>query len=1053
MKDVVKRHWENPQILHEGCLPPRAYFIPYTNEYSAKVGRREASQAFILLNGTWDFRYFSSVEEVTMDAIHQWGATVDSSSEGTQPTVKPAESIAVPSNWQLEGNYDVPQYTNIDYPFPLDPPYVPQENPAGVYHRTFPLRKNQQRVHLNFEGVDACFYLWVNGAYVGYSQVSHMTSEFDITDYVTDGENDICVMVLKWCDGSYMEDQDKWRLSGIFRDVYLLLREPEGLKDIFIQPRIIHDRDPISQEACYGKVAFEITSGKNLQEEIIYTIYNDRDEVVLSGARRIGELLEQGLEMQSIERWNAEEPRLYTITFKLAQEWFAFSFGFREVAVQKGCLTLNGRPIKLKGVNRHDFHPEKGYAVSYEDMYQDLILMKRHHLNAVRTAHYPNDPRFYELCNQLGIYVMDEADLETHGAGNGYNLIMEDETYEKAALDRMVRMVERDKNHPSILFWSLGNESSYGANHIIMAKWTKQRDPSRLLHYETAFVQSKRGTEDLDVYSRMYPSIEWIQEHYLTMQEKRPLILCEYAHAMGNGPGGLKDYWTLMYGNDRLAGGFVWEWCDHGLEGKYYGGDYGDTPNDGNFCLDGLVSPEREPHVGLLELKQVISPLVIQGENPDICNLREGILELQVQSRYDFRTVEDVVLIWCIESEGEKQVYGQVMLPSIAPGKTAYVRLQIGNFADKCQEMDHLYLKTEIYENNLGQGKKKMDAISCQQFQIINREQREQTLYDFTTLVEAGDRISAIDMLETRESYVFTIGSIEYVFSKKNGCLTSLTNQGQTIIESPLVPTIWRAPTDNDRSEKKNWYEERFHQLQMRCYAMAVTRTKRGNYILEVSMSLGAPSKEPVIRGTLTYQLRRNGSLQVIFEGNLREVIAYSGGAYEESKREQQSVYIPRLGLRCGINTTFGRVDYYGRGPHENYVDKKESSFIGRYKTAVEELEEYYLRPQESGSHMDTHWLHLKQEQVRGKDGEDVSELTIYGLKPMSFNYSRYSPETLERTAHRHVLIPDACLTLHLDGQMSGVGSGSCGPRLSQQYQVKSGEFSYTFLFKPKIMA
>lgn len=635
MGPCVEKYWENPEILHVNCEKPHAYFIPYENENKARKGIRGTSKYFNSLNGLWKFKYLNSVYDVEDDFYR-----IDYNADNW-------DNLPVPSNWQLHG-YGKPNYTNKNYPYPCDPPFVPNENPTGLYIRDFFVNDIADRKnYLVFEGVSSCFYVWLNGEYVGYSQVSHMTSEFDISKYLKSGRNRLAVMVLKWCDGSYLEDQDMWRLSGIFRDVYLLNRTPVHISDLFVKAEI-NDGLDIGSINCTVTLSEQCTS-------TVKAILTDNSGKVLE--EKIQSIDQEGtleFHVSNPKLWSAEIPNLYSLCLICEGEVIFQKIGFRKVEIRDSVFYINGMPIKFKGVNRHDSHPELGYAVPLDFIKQELYLMKRHNINAIRTSHYPNDPRFYELCNEIGFYVIDEADLECHGTDmvGKINLLSDDPTYEKAYVDRMVRMVERDKNFACIVMWSLGNESGYGCNLVKMAQWAKQRD-SRLIHYERVFhpkmkeefESGKYDTSCLDVYSRMYPSIDWIEDEFLTDEnEKRPLILCEYSHAMGNGPGDLKDYWDLFYQQERLAGGFVWEWCDHGIaqktsDGKEYfayGGDFGDMPNDGNFCVDGLVYPDRTPHTGLLELKNVIAPIDVEAVDLD-----NG--KLKITNRFDFLNLSSLV--------------------------------------------------------------------------------------------------------------------------------------------------------------------------------------------------------------------------------------------------------------------------------------------------------------------------------------------------------------------------------------------------------------------------
>ena len=607
---IVPRYYEDLDFLHEHTMPPRAYYIPASRRMEDLVEHREASDRVQMLNGMWKFRYFESIYDVR-DAFYESGYDTSDFDE-----------IPVPGVWQMVG-YDTHQYTNFRYPFPFDPPYVPQDIPCGAYVHTFSYAKDKKapKVYLNFEGVDSCFYVWVNGVYTGYSQVSHATSEFDVTDVIEEGENTIAVLVLKWCDGSYLEDQDKFRMSGIFRDVYLLKRPEKAVQDYRITTEIA--------ETC-AKITLDISY---YQETPVTVSVEDAAGNVVAQTE-ISKAGTVTLEIANPELWNTEHPYLYTLILQNADETIEDAIALRTVAIQERVLYFNGQAIKLRGVNRHDSDPVTGFTVDVAKIKKDLTLMKEHNFNAIRSSHYPNAPYFYQMCDRYGFLVCDEADIEAHGPfmlyrkeDTDYNRfkkwnekIADDPAWEQAILDRVKRMVARDKNRFCIIFWSMGNESAYGCNFEKALAWTKKYDPSRITQYESARYRNYDVTYDysnLDLYSRMYPALSEIEE-YLEKDGSKPFLLVEYCHSMGNGPGDLEDYFQIIQKDARMCGGFVWEWCDHAIahgqaeNGKtkyYYGGDHGETIHDGNFCMDGLVYPDRTPHTGLLEYKNVYRPV------------------------------------------------------------------------------------------------------------------------------------------------------------------------------------------------------------------------------------------------------------------------------------------------------------------------------------------------------------------------------------------------------------------------------------------------------------
>ena len=606
---IVPRYYEDLSVLHDNTMPARAYYMPASKRMDDLVEHRELSDRMQLLNGTWKFQYFDSIYDMK-DAFYEDGYSVEGFDE-----------IKVPSVWQMAG-YDTHQYTNIRYPFPFDPPYVPQDIPCGAYVHTFDYAKDAAapKAYLNFEGVDSCFYVWLNGTYVGYSQVSHMTSEFDVTDVLREGENRISVLVMKWCDGSYLEDQDKFRMSGIFRDVYLLKRPEKGIRDYRITTQLDSDIARINLTAAF----YEPT-------EVRVKLEDKNGAVVSEGV--ISESGESTFEIVDYTFWNTENPYLYTIILETEQEVIVDHIALRKIEIKNQVIYLNGQKIKFRGVNRHDSDPVTGFTISMEQIKTDLTLMKQHNFNAIRSSHYPNAPFFYEMCDRYGFMVIDEADIEAHGPfmlyrkeDTDYNRfkrwnekIADDPVWEAAIVDRVKLMVERDKNRFCIVMWSMGNESAYGCNFEKALAWTKGFDPERITQYESARYRNYDVTYDygnLDLYSRMYPALTEIEE-YLEKDGSKPFLLVEYCHSMGNGPGDFEDYFQMIQAEDKMCGGFVWEWCDHAIahgvaeNGKTiyaYGGDHGEVIHDSNFCMDGLVYPDRRIHTGLLEYKNVYRP-------------------------------------------------------------------------------------------------------------------------------------------------------------------------------------------------------------------------------------------------------------------------------------------------------------------------------------------------------------------------------------------------------------------------------------------------------------
>ncbi|MBQ7654620.1 MAG: glycoside hydrolase family 2, partial [Clostridia bacterium] len=757
---------EDLNSLHISTLPDHNYFIPFQKGQDA-FSFRESSGLFELLNGQWDFSYYDSIIDLPDDFTH----------------IKLNDKITVPSNWQLFG-YDKAQYTNINYPIPFDPPYVPDENPVGIYKRRYNYTPDSLRKILCFEGVDSCFYLYINSSFVGYSQVSHHTSEFDVTDFLSDGENEITVAVLKWCDGTYLEDQDKFRLSGIFRDVYILSRPERRLENYVVTAQ--------PDDSLINGI-FRIT----LQgSDAVIRLY-DGEKLLFEEKVKENETTEKSLE--NVDLWSAESPYLYKLEIETENEIIGEKIGFRKVCVEDGILKLNGRHIKIFGANRHDSYPDTGYYADKKRMRSDLTMMKKHNINAVRTSHYPNAPEFYSICDELGLYVIDEADIEAHGCVNisnkyditGYDaisLIACDERFRSAILDRERLLVTRDINRPCVIFWSLGNESGYGGNFAEGAKLIKSLDSTRLVHYESVASLEKTPYDDLDVLSAMYWSSDTIRKFMKGKNENRPFILCEYCHAMGNGPGDLEEYHQLFMENDRLCGGLIWEWADHAVilgktdDGKIkygYGGDSGEKHDDGNFCMDGLCYPDRKPHTALYEAKQVFRPVrVDMTENGKF--IISSLLRFIDAGKY-------LECKWEITDESGKLYDGSFDF-SVEPMSKCEVTIAE---AAKAFEND-TYIRFIFTAKNSYGCYDDGDEVCFRQIKIYTAE--KQSLPVSEKLVKFEEK-----PLE----YRITTDGAEYVFDRRKAAFSKIIIDGKNILEKELEYNFFRAPTDNDQFIKE----------------------------------------------------------------------------------------------------------------------------------------------------------------------------------------------------------------------------------------------------------
>ncbi len=1013
---MIPRYYEDLKILHENTMPARAYYIPASGQVDTFAGKREASDRMQLFNGKWKFHYYSSVGELK-DAFY--APDYDNAGDAL---------INVPSTWQMEG-YDTHQYTNIRYPFPFDPPYVPQDNPCGTYVYTFDYHSDWKapKVYLNFEGVDSCFYVWLNGTYVGYSQVSHATSEFDVSSLVSEGRNRLAVLVLKWCDGSYLEDQDKFRMSGIFRDVYLLKRPKQAVRDYFI-------RTAIGTGIKEGTA--EISVQLTYFDEVIPTkvcIY--RADGMLACKMDVKEAAHKNtaevtLEIADAVLWNTEEPYLYKIVLMTEAETITDRVGIREIYIRDKCVFLNGKAIKFRGVNRHDSDPVTGPAVSLEQMRRDLTLMKQHNFNAVRTSHYPNAPVFYELCDKYGFMVIDEADIESHGPceifykdcsdANKFHHwnepIADNPAWEAAILDRVQLCVHRDKNRPCVVIWSMGNESAYGCNFERALHWTKTFDSTRLTHYESARYRNRDKQYDysnLDLYSRMYPPLEEIHA-YLKNQPQKPLLLCEYCHSMGNGPGDFEDYFELIDQNAVLCGGFVWEWCDHAIahreppDGKpvyHYGGDHGETIHDGNFCVDGLVYPDRTPHTGLLEYKNVHRPA-------RVVSFEQRTQELKVRSYMEFTDLAVYIeLRYEVNCDGVCVEAGVLMPFSVKPGEVGSTCMDIAvprQGRSYLKVYYHLRKETELVlvETLLGFDEVPLGTEDC-------RNQTAVQLMEY-----ARPEAEKMKVWETETEVGCAGEKFSYILDKRTGLFSQLHYAGKAYLDRPMELNIWRAPTDNDMYLKKEWKRARYDHAYTRAYETVVCQTGE-SVIISSAASMLADTLQRMMDVQMTWRIDHSGGICADFL----------------VKRNMEFPVLPRFGIRLFLKKEFDDVLYYGMGPWESYADKHRAASHGMYRAKVMDLHEPYIRPQENGSHMDCDYVLLS-------DGRFVFGAS--SSHPFSFNGSIYTQEELEQKAHDYELEASGSTVLCLDYAQNGIGSNSCGPELSEQYQFGSELFLFS---------
>ena len=943
------RIYERLDQLSENRLPSRSSYYVYDTVEKALAGDPEISSYYQRLNGTWDFAYFS--RDIDCPEL---------------PKEYP-DVITVPMNWQMTGKYDQPAYTNVNYPYPVDPPYVPDDNPMGVYHRNFTVNSRwlERKTSIVFEGVDSFFYLYINNQYVGYSQGSHMMSEFDISPYLVEGENAIVVKVLKWCAGSYLEDQDAFRLSGIFRDVYLLSRDLDCLHDI---------------EVKFDTKTFSV---------------NCSDFCLYDNGKAVDDSFEPIL-------WTAESPYLYTLVVHHGTEYIPFKVGFRDVKISdKGELLVNGSPIKMRGVNHHDTHPLFGHYEPNDLLRSELILMKKLNVNTIRMSHYPPTPYLLDLCDELGFYVIDEADQETHGfinrnANGTYNYDGEhpdwpcaQEEWKEMYLDRAIRMVERDKNHPSIIVWSLGNEGAYAQNHRYMSEWIRARDNSRLIHYERANYPD--AAEYIDFESRMY-SPPWQVEEFAVANPTVPFLLCEYSHAMGNGPGDVWDYWEVFYKYPNLIGGCIWEWADHSVyrDGAHrYGGDFNEPTHDINFCCDGLVSPDRVPTAGAFEMKAAYQPLwsTLDGKKLTLIN------------RLDFTNLSAYKLTYTLELDG-KVIESGTLNSDIAPRGEVTVTLPFD-----------LPVSAEL---------------GCYlTLRLLDSEGYETAMVQHEIPVEIKAKTVSDEYAEITEDGLFyriTGEGFEYRFDRHYGCLCEMVKNGKKCLSEPVKLDAWRAPTDNDRKVRYLWglytdnrAAENLNRLFSKVYSCETVDGK-----IVVKGNLSGISRKPFFRYETTYTFTKKGEILVELNGTVRE----------------ECVYLPRLGFEFKLPYSDDRFTYFGMGSGENYRDMHHYTRVDWFDSDADSEYVEYVYPQEHGNHIKTSELHFE------------NGLSFVGMPDFNFNVSHYTKEMLTEALHTDELQKSAHTIVRIDYQHSGIGSASCGWDLLDKYRFSEKEISFSFIIK-----
>lgn len=961
------------------------------------IGRREARTAFykdsqkkISLNGEWDFKYVDA-PELSPEGFEQSGAC-----EGW-------DKIDVPSVWQLRG-YDKMHYTDVLYPFPVNPPHVPDENPTGIYKKTVVLDEQwmEKDTVLKFHGVDSAFDVWVNGKHVGFGKVSRLPSEFDITGFVKTGENDITVRVYKWSDGTYLEDQDMWWLSGIYRDVELINEEKNAVLDL----RVNGTLDDSYKNGFFTAGITMKQAGTNLGWKLFY-----KGKTVLEG-----ELVSEGkdicieAEIPEVHTWTAETPELYEFTVMTENQEVTVRCGFRKIEIKDKNFRVNNQVILLNGVNHHDYNPREGRRVTREQMESDIRLMKQYNINAVRCSHYPANEYFYDLCDEYGLYVINEADLECHGFEwvENYTWITDDETWKDAYVDRSVRMVKRDRNHPSIIMWSMGNESAFGCNFRSAAEAIRELDDTRLVHYEGDF-----EAEVTDVYSTMYTRLKGLKEiaEYQIKGDK-PHVMCEYGHAMGNGPGGLKAYQDMYRKYKRLQGGFLWEWYDHGIyteekDKKYYkyGGNYGDFPTNGNFCIDGILMPDRTPSPGMEEYKQIIAPV-------EITAVEGSMNKLQIRNYYDFLNLDTTTLYWEVKAEDQTIQDGIVEGLSVAPHEGKIITLPITAF--ELQENTDYYLNLTVCQ-------KEERNYAPAGYEIKKVQIPMQIRKDGFSVRETADKLQV-----TEGQGVLTVENsrVTAKFSTVFGKLISFGKDGKEYLTEGPRMNVYRATIDNDMYKKEDWMNKYFIQKPVEETEYVSCLKEDDKVIVQIGTFFSCYNQSWGFECDYTYTVYSCGQMKVEIQGK----------AVQRGKLEP--AFLPRIGVIMKGNKNFQKAMWYGMGPGESYVDSKAASIMGIYENTVDGMMTDYVFPQENGHHEQVKWFRIGD----GKDG-----LLCKMEEKLGLNLANYTDESLEKAQHPFEIEKADDVIIHLDYRQSGLGSNSCGEEQLEENKVKLQDFAMAF--------
>ena len=1049
----MAKSWENIDNFGVNRLAARASFEPV-------IGKDEKGS--LSLNGEWGFHFDPSPVEAPTGF------------EETEYNDSDWERIPVPSSWQLQG-YGYPHYTNVQYPIPLHAPHVPTANPTGSYRRSFVVPEDWKgrSVRIRFDGVDSWFELFVNGEYIGEGMGSRLPHEFDITDKLEfGGENLLAVRVVQWSAGTFLEDQDMWWLSGIFRAVTLVsFPKKASIEDVCFDTKLDADYKDAKLE-IRATVAGTAAGLKGAQ--VVATLRDATGKAVwdqpLSAKAKAGVVQLAG-DIKKARLWSAEDPYLYKMDVALVSAGdkpimsTSFRVGVRQVEIRDAVLLLNGKRLVFKGVNRHEHHPDTGRALSVDTMVQDILLMKRHNINAVRTSHYPDDPRWYDLCDEYGLYLIDECDLETHGFGYDEQNITNIPAWRDACVDRIVRTISRDRNHASVIVWSLGNESGFGCNHLDMAAAARKLDKTRPIHYE-----GDSCCKTVDIYSRMYPDIPECENilagkpDFLRPEDtpaeryfSRPFVLCEYIHAMGNGPGCVKDYWETLQKYPRFCGAFVWEWLDHGIrtldeDGREffaYGGDFGEHPHDGSFICDGLVFPDRTPSPGLLELKQALSPIHTELADAKTCRVR-------IENRQAFTGLSGYAATWELLADGEMIESGVLELPDLAPYTEGVAKIPC-TLPPAADERRELVL---IVRYTLAATTKWAEAgheVGFAQF-IVRKAVRQSVPTTVLPPWPAAycEDCGALEPLEEEDIpntrfFVWSGRDFDAMLDMATGRIMNWNVAGREVLERGPQLNFWRAPTSNDgkgigNRVQADWREFGLDHLMPDYGEPRIENDRKHGPALVVPVHLGGPAIKQGIDAEVRYRFDENGVLAITISGKpTGDWISSRWSNLSFKTKDGETLYHvtwPRIGIQLALPLEYStRAEWYGRGPGETYVDTCAAGRFGIWRKDLPELFTNYVMPQENGSRFDTRWVTLR--------GENGSGVRVSAPVPFSFSAQRYETEDLAEAMHPTELVERDYTVLSLDMAQDGIGTNSCGPMAQPQYRLTAREFEFTWFIAP----